>query len=198
MANTTTARRRQEAPQQLIVSVITESDVVYGLARISGLPPPVREAMRMRLNTISAPPFERKDARVAAQLRASRNGRGAPIGAYDPPLAACALRWGSSLSAITHSSSRASAGSVSKFAAGRKRHFCHELPDQSLARDCYHGGMYLDETQAQKGAVRGYPQNRTEASVHPRADQSVAHGLATRPAPPVQTRADLSAAGYTI
>jgi tRNA(fMet)-specific endonuclease VapC len=51
----------------------------------------VREAVRMLLNAISLP-FEREDARVAAQLRASLNSRSMPIGAYDPLLAACALR----------------------------------------------------------------------------------------------------------
>jgi tRNA(fMet)-specific endonuclease VapC len=46
--------------------------------------------MRTLLNTISVLPFEREDARVAAQLRVSLNSRGSPIGAYDLLLAACA------------------------------------------------------------------------------------------------------------
>lgn len=94
------ARLRQEAPPQLTVSVITELEVEYGLARNPGLAPRVREAMRMLLNTIVVLPFEREDARVAAQLRASLNERGTPIGAYDLLLAACALRRG--LKIVTH------------------------------------------------------------------------------------------------
>ncbi len=89
-----TARLRQEAPLQLAVSVITEMEVEYGLARNPNLAPRVREAMRMLLNTISVLLFEHEDARVAAQLRASLNSQGTPIGAYDLLLAACALRRG--------------------------------------------------------------------------------------------------------
>ena len=48
----------------------------------------------MLLSTISVLPFEREDARVAAQLRASLNSQGTAIGAYDLLLAACALRRG--------------------------------------------------------------------------------------------------------
>ena len=94
------ARLRQEAPTQLTVSVITEMEVEYGLTRNPRLAPRVREAMRMLLNTISVLPFEREDARVAAQLRASLNERGTPIGAYDLLIAACALRRG--LKIVTH------------------------------------------------------------------------------------------------
>ncbi len=95
------ARLRQEAPPQLAVSAITEMEVEYGLARSNpNLAPCVREAMRMLLNTISVLPFEREDARVAAQLRASLNSLGTPIGAYDLLLAACALRRG--LKIVTH------------------------------------------------------------------------------------------------
>jgi tRNA(fMet)-specific endonuclease VapC len=94
------ARLRQEAPPQLAVSVITELEVEYGLTRNPNLAPRVREAMRMLLNTISVLPFEREDARVAAQLRAALNSQGTPIGAYDLLLAACALRRG--LKIVTH------------------------------------------------------------------------------------------------
>jgi tRNA(fMet)-specific endonuclease VapC len=94
------ARLRQEAPSQLAVSVITEMEVEHGLARHPNLAPRVRQAMRMLLDTISILPFEREDARVAAQLRASLNSQGTPIGAYDLLLAACALRRG--LEIVTH------------------------------------------------------------------------------------------------
>ncbi len=94
------ARLRQEAPLQLAISVITEMEVEYGLARNPGLAPRVRQTMRTLLNTISVLPFEREDARVAAQLRASLNSQGMPIGAYDLLLAACALRRG--LKIVTH------------------------------------------------------------------------------------------------
>src|ERR1700745_348589 len=95
------ARLRQKAPLQLAVSVVTDMEVEYGLARNPDLAPRVREAMRTLLNTISVLPFEREDARVAAQLRASLNSQGTPIiGAYDLLLAACALRRG--LKIVTH------------------------------------------------------------------------------------------------
>lgn len=94
------ARLREEAPLQLTVSVITEMEVEYGLARNPGLAPRVRETMRTLLDTISVLPFEREDAQVAAQLRASLNSQGMPIGAYDLLLAACALRRG--LKIVTH------------------------------------------------------------------------------------------------
>jgi tRNA(fMet)-specific endonuclease VapC len=93
-------RLRKEAPQQLAVSVITEMEVEYGLARNPGLSPRVRDAMRTLLNAVTVLPFEREDARVAAQLRASLNAQGTPIGAYDLLLAANALRRG--LRIVTH------------------------------------------------------------------------------------------------
>ncbi len=95
-----TARLRQEAPRRLAFSVITEMEVEHGLARNPNLASHVREAMRTLLNAISVLPFGREDARVAAQLRASLNSQGAPIGAYDLLLAACALRRG--LKIVTH------------------------------------------------------------------------------------------------
>ncbi|MGD9880192.1 MAG: PIN domain-containing protein [Reyranella sp.] len=67
------ARLRREAPPQLSASVITEMEVEYGLARNPGLALLVREAMRALLGAVSVLPFEREDARVAAQLRASLN-----------------------------------------------------------------------------------------------------------------------------
>lgn len=95
-----TARLRQEAPGQLSVSVITEMEVEYGLARNPKIAPRVRDVMRTLLNAISVLPFEREDARVAAQLRAGLNSQGTPIGTYDLLLAACALRRG--LKIVTH------------------------------------------------------------------------------------------------
>ena len=94
------ARLRQEAPAQLAASVITEMEVEYGLARNPGLAPRLRQAMRLLLDTIAILPFEREDARTAAQLRAVFNRQGTPIGAYDLLLAASALRRG--LKIVTH------------------------------------------------------------------------------------------------
>ena len=56
--------------------------------------------MRTLLNAISVLPFERKDARVASQLRANLNSQRTPVGAYDVLLAASALRRG--LKIVTH------------------------------------------------------------------------------------------------
>lgn len=95
-----TARMRQEAPPQLSVSVITEMEVEYGLARNPNIAPRVREVMRTLLNAIPVLAFEREDARVAAQLRAALNSQGTPMGAYDLLLAASALRRG--LRIVTH------------------------------------------------------------------------------------------------
>ncbi len=94
------ARLREEAPARLAVCAITEMEVEYGLARNPGLAPRVREVMRMLLNTISVLPFEREDARIAAQLRANLHSQGTPIGAYDVLIAASALRRG--LKIVTH------------------------------------------------------------------------------------------------
>ena len=77
------ARLRQEAPPQLAVSVVTEMEVEYGLARNPNLAPRVREAMRMLLNTISVLPFEREDARGGAIARKPEQPGVTPIGAYD-------------------------------------------------------------------------------------------------------------------
>ena len=106
-----TARLCQEAPSQLAASLITEMEVEYGLTRNPNLAPRLREAMRTLLNAISVLPFEREDALVAAQLRASLNSQGAPIGAHDLLLAACALRRGLKIAMHNAGSSFASAGS---------------------------------------------------------------------------------------
>jgi tRNA(fMet)-specific endonuclease VapC len=92
------------ASLQLAVSVITEMEVEYRLARSPGLAPRAREAMRVLLATISVWPFEREDVRVAARLRASLNSRRKPVGPYDLLLAACALRRG--LKIATHNGRR--------------------------------------------------------------------------------------------
>jgi tRNA(fMet)-specific endonuclease VapC len=94
------ARLRLEAPSQLAVSAITEMEVECGFARNPRLSERIREAMQTLLNTISVLPFEREDARVAAQLRAGLHGQGSPIGAYDLLIASCALRRG--LKIVTH------------------------------------------------------------------------------------------------
>ena len=75
-------------------------EVEYGLALNPGLAPHVRAVIHALLNSISVLPFEREDARVAAQLRASLKSRGEPVGAYDVLLAASALRRG--LKMVTH------------------------------------------------------------------------------------------------
>lgn len=94
------ARLRREAPQHIAVSVITEMEVEYGLARNPRLDPRLRHTMRTLLDTIAVLPFEREDARVAAELRANLHRKGTPIGAYDLLLAASALRRG--LRIVTH------------------------------------------------------------------------------------------------
>src|SRR5258708_20996460 len=83
------ARLRREAPSQLAVSVVTEMEVECGLARNPNLAPRVREAMRMLLNTISVLAFEREDARVAVQFRASLNNQGGAHKSRRPAPAAC-------------------------------------------------------------------------------------------------------------
>ena len=65
-----TVRLRQEAPLQLAVSVITEMEVEYGLARNPNLAPRVREAMTTLLNAISVLPFARGMTRPVLLTRA--------------------------------------------------------------------------------------------------------------------------------
>jgi len=90
-------RLRQEAPPQLAVSVVTEMEVEYGLARNPNPEPRVRADASGRISVL---PLEREDVRVAAPLRARLNSQGTPMGAYDLLLAGCALRRG--LKIITH------------------------------------------------------------------------------------------------
>lgn len=87
-------RLRAEAPQSLAVSAITEMEIGYGLARNPQLAPRLTAAMRLLLDTITVLSFERADAQVAAQLRATLATLETPIGAYDLLLAATALRRG--------------------------------------------------------------------------------------------------------
>jgi hypothetical protein len=111
-----------------------------GRVRAGAQSPRVREAMRTLLNTISVLPFEREDAGVAAQLRANLNSQGAPIGAYDLLLAACALRRDSRSPRTMRGSSFASVGSGLRIGtAGKLRNpaICLGLPDECLARDLF-------------------------------------------------------------
>ncbi len=93
-------RIQGQAPSTLAVSVITEMEIEYGLARNPNLAPRVPGIMRMLLNMIAVLPVEREDARVAAQLRASLNRQSTTIGACDLLIAASALRRG--LIIVTH------------------------------------------------------------------------------------------------
>ena len=84
----------------MAVSVISELEVEYGLARNPRVSSRLRDTMRLLLATVAVLPFEREDARVGAQQRAWLHDQGTPIGAYDLLLAACAIRRG--LVIVTH------------------------------------------------------------------------------------------------
>lgn len=88
------ARLRATPNTLLGISALTELEVEYGLAKNPALRVSVADAMRALLDAITVLPFEREDARVAAQLRATLNAQGTPIGAYDLLVAATALRRG--------------------------------------------------------------------------------------------------------
>ncbi|HEX9158932.1 MAG TPA: PIN domain-containing protein [Rhizomicrobium sp.] len=85
-------RIKRQSPSALAISVVTELEVEYGLARAPQLRKHVAAAMRALINATTVVPFEREDARVAAPLRASLAASGISIGAYDLLLAASALR----------------------------------------------------------------------------------------------------------
>lgn len=95
-----TTRLRREAPLQLAFRRSPRWKSNTGSRAMANLAPRLRAAMRTLLDTISVVPFEREDARVAAQLRATLNSQGTPIGAHDLLLAACALRRGPVI--VTH------------------------------------------------------------------------------------------------
>jgi len=60
-------RIQGQAPSNLAVSVITEMEIEYGLARNPNLALRVPGVMRMLLTMIAVLPVKREDARVAAQ-----------------------------------------------------------------------------------------------------------------------------------
>ena len=97
------ARLRNEAPGDLAISVITEMEVEYGIARRPSLAARTKTAMRDLMNLLQMLPFEREDAKTAGQLRVELHAAGTPLGAYDLLLAATARRRG--LRFVTHNTS---------------------------------------------------------------------------------------------
>ena len=93
-------RLRREKPRDVAISVVTEFEVEYGLARKSSMSSAMRQAMADLVAAVEILPFEREDARVAGRLRAALAEAGQPIGPYDLLLAATALRRG--LGIVTH------------------------------------------------------------------------------------------------
>ena len=77
---------------ELVISPVVLLELEVGVIR-SSTPVAAREALEMFLSLISAvPPFERRDAELAARIRAGQLRQGQVIGAFDLLIAAQAIR----------------------------------------------------------------------------------------------------------
>jgi tRNA(fMet)-specific endonuclease VapC len=85
------ARIREESPDELAASTLTEMEVAYGLIlnpRLAGRLKPVMDAL---FGAIRVLPYDREAAQATAIARAGLGRRGRPIGAYDVLIAGTAL-----------------------------------------------------------------------------------------------------------
>lgn len=82
-------RMHAQAPYLLAVSTITEHEVRFGLGLKSR--PKLEVQVDSLFSTLEVLPFDRRDARAAAELRARLRKTGRPIGEFDALLAGVAL-----------------------------------------------------------------------------------------------------------
>jgi tRNA(fMet)-specific endonuclease VapC len=76
-------------PYELALSAVTEHEIRFGL-ELKSAPKLVQQVNRL-LGTIEVLPFDRADARAAAEVRAQLRKDGRPIGDFDALIAGVAL-----------------------------------------------------------------------------------------------------------
>lgn len=82
------------SPDDLAVSSITVMEVEYGLALTPGKAKVLRPVLSQFLQVVAVLPFEEKEARATAAVRAALKKQGLPIGPYDVMIAGTALSHG--------------------------------------------------------------------------------------------------------
>jgi len=82
-------RLHAEPPYQLGLSAITEHEVRFGLELKSA--PKLEQQVNRLFSTLEVLPFDREDARAAAEVRARLRTDGRPIGDFDALLAGVAI-----------------------------------------------------------------------------------------------------------
>lgn len=90
----TLKRIKETAPALLAVSTITAMEIEFGLALNPARARRLAPVMRAVLASVTILPYEERDARATATLRAALQRRGRPIGAYDALIAGTALSRG--------------------------------------------------------------------------------------------------------
>lgn len=90
----TLQRMKDTSPTLLAVSTITAMEIEFGLALNPARARRLAPVMRALLASITILPYEERDARATATLRAALQRRGRPIGAYDALIAGSALARG--------------------------------------------------------------------------------------------------------
>lgn len=90
----TLARVKATPPGLIAISVLSEMEIEFGLARNAVRARRLAPVMHAILQTVAVLPYDSADARATATLRAALQKRGRPIGAYDALLAGCALARG--------------------------------------------------------------------------------------------------------
>jgi tRNA(fMet)-specific endonuclease VapC len=79
------------APASVGVSLLTLSEIAYGLERNEARAAKIRPVVEALIETLSIVPFEREDAESAGRLRAELERVGKPIGPYDVLIAGNAI-----------------------------------------------------------------------------------------------------------
>lgn len=88
----TQIRLKQISPADIAISSITVMELRYGLALNPQRVQKVDSAIASLLASMTILPFNLKEAKQAAQIRAMLKFQGQPIGAYDVLIAATALQ----------------------------------------------------------------------------------------------------------
>ncbi len=88
------ARVKATPPNLIAVSVLTRTEVDYGLALNAERARKLAPMLDAFFSTIATLPFDEADAKAAAAIRAALKTMGQPIGAYDVLIAGAGLARG--------------------------------------------------------------------------------------------------------
>ncbi len=79
-----------KSPKNILIPSIVLYELEVGIAK-SAQPDKRRKQLETLISRVDIAPFDAKEAKITAQIRANLENQGTPIGAYDPLIAGTAL-----------------------------------------------------------------------------------------------------------